>query len=176
MMLQFSFSRLLSYKPEPVFISALKRLYADYLVLKSQQKSSISMFQLFDLNHTNLITADSLLELNKILKITTEDLILQAFKKVDINGSGSLEYNEFQAIITDFRTILDKDIIRALFYLCDRDRNESIDEKNFKDVCKEALEVEDTSDLFSRYCDSERKITYPSFEKLVYENIKYKAD
>ena len=78
----------------------------------------------------------------------SKEIIGEIFSKLDLDGSGTISYNEFLTSIIDSRKILTEDRLEKAFKMFDRDENGLLsvdeiksffggDEKTWKKVLKE---------------------------------------
>ena len=108
------------------------------------------MFKEFDKEDKGTISKEVFVaQIEKIDgSIVSKEIIGEIFSKLDLDGSGTISYNEFLTSIIDSRKILTEDRLEKAFKMFDRDENGllSVDEiksffggneKTWKKVLKE---------------------------------------
>lgn len=108
-------------------------------------------FNTFDKDRSGTITTKELLTvMRSIGQNPTEDEILNLVVEYDVNGDGTIDFDEFCEMMLKTNKDIDQSVeIREAFKIFDRDGNGYIDAKEFKDVitrmgsCLTAAEAEE---------------------------------
>jgi calcium-dependent protein kinase len=106
----------------------------NHMTTKEERNDLMRVFKILDKNSDGRLTKEELLEgYNK--SIPMNDLeIDDLMKKLDNDGSGSIDYTEFVAAAMDKEKVLTKKRIEACFLLFDKDKSGSISKTELKQM------------------------------------------
>ncbi len=132
------------------FKQAVLQFISTEFNLKKEEDELKRMFREFDKEDKGTISKEVFVaQIEKIDgSIVSKEIIGEIFSKLDLDGSGTISYNEFLTSIIDSRKILTEDRLEKAFKMFDRDENGllSVDEiksffggneKTWKKVLKE---------------------------------------
>ena len=103
----------------------------------------MKIFKALDKNCDGKLTKDELQEgYNKSLAITDNE-IDELMKKLDNDGSGSIDYTEFVAAAMDKEKVLTKQRIQNCFQLFDKDKSGQISKDELKNMLGGADNISD---------------------------------
>ena len=132
------------------FKQAVLQFISTEFNLKKEEDELKRMFKEFDKEDKGTISKEVFVaQIEKIDgSIVSKEIIGEIFSKLDLDGSGTISYNEFLTSIIDSRKILTEDRLEKAFKMFDRDENGLLsvdeiksffggDEKTWKKVLKE---------------------------------------
>ena len=132
------------------FKQAVLQFISTEFNLKKEEDELKRMFKEFDKEDKGTISKEVFVaQIEKIDgSIVSKEIIGEIFSKLDLDGSGTISYNEFLTSIIDSRKILTEDRLEKAFKMFDRDENGFLsvdeiksffggDEKTWKKVLKE---------------------------------------
>lgn len=130
-------------------------------------------FYIFDKNKTGLITPKELGEVMKSLgQIATDEELLDMLNEVDLDGNGTIDYNEFLSLMT--RKMRDTDTEEELietFKIFDKDGNGQISANEIVDVMNrlgQSITVEEAMEIIKEADrDGDGYINYEEFVRLI---------
>ena len=132
------------------FKQAVMQFITTEFNLKKDEEELKKMFKVFDKKSKGTINRESFIkQLEKIDDgAVSREIISDIFSKIDLDGSGSISYNEFLTSILDSKKFLTEDRLTKAFNTLDRDENGLLsvdeiksffggDEKTWKKVLKD---------------------------------------
>ena len=132
------------------FKQAVMQFITTEFNLKKDEEELKKMFKVFDKKSKGTINRESFIkQLEKIDEgAVSREIISDIFSKIDLDGSGSISYNEFLTSILDSKKFLTEDRLTKAFNTLDRDENGLLsvdeiksffggDEKTWKKVLKD---------------------------------------
>mgnify|MGYP000691598503 CR=1 FL=1 len=113
------------------------------MTTKEERNELMKIFKALDKNCDGKLTKDELQEgYNKSLAITDNE-IDELMKKLDNDGSGSIDYTEFVAAAMDKEKVLTKQRIQNCFQLFDKDKSGQISKDELKNMLGGADNISD---------------------------------
>jgi calcium-dependent protein kinase len=113
------------------------------MTTKEERNELMKIFKALDKNGDGKLTKDELQEgYNKSLAITDNE-IDELMKKLDNDGSGSIDYTEFVAAAMDKEKVLTKQRIEYCFQLFDKDKSGQISKDELKNMLGGADNISD---------------------------------
>ena len=132
------------------FKQAVMQFISTEFNLKKEEEELKKMFKVFDKNSKGTISQQMFIkQLEKIDEdVVSKEIISDIFSRIDLDGSGSISYNEFLTSIIDSKKFLTEDRLEKAFKMLDRDENGLLsvdeiksffggDEKTWKKVLKD---------------------------------------
>ncbi len=100
----------------------------NYLMTKEEKNEMIEMFQSLDKNGDGVLTKEEIYDGYKeaLGDMEAKKEVDRIFAEVDIDGSGTIDYNEFVMAATNRQKLLNKEKLEATFKVFDKDGSGSI--------------------------------------------------
>jgi len=93
------------------------------LITKEEKNKLLSQFQCWDKNGDGVLSKEEIFEGYKVLfgETKAKEDIDQIFKTIDLDGNGTIDYNEFVTATVDKTKLLSKQNLEATFKCFDKD-------------------------------------------------------
>jgi calcium-dependent protein kinase len=163
------------------FKQAVMQFISTEFNLKKEEEELKRMFKVFDKNSKGTISREIFIKQLEMLdeNVLSKELISDIFTMIDLDGSGTISYNEFLTSIMDNKKYLTEDRLEKAFRTLDKDDNgylsvEEIksvfggDEKTWKKVLKD---VDKNGDGEVDYNEFKQIMIGFDFKELVDGNI-----
>jgi calcium-dependent protein kinase len=100
----------------------------NHLMSKEEKNELLELFQEFDKNGDGVLTKDEIFEGYKSIlgEIEATKEVERIMNEVDIDKSGTIDYNEFLLAATNRQNIVNKEKLEATFRMFDKDGSGSI--------------------------------------------------
>ena len=157
---------------------------ANMLVSKGEQKELLTAFQALDLDGNGVLTVDELIQGYKKIypNMQAEDIektVNELVKKIDVNGSGQIDFTEFLVASMSQNLLLNGNKIARAFEMFDTDGDGFIDRKELK-AAMGGISLTDVEwDRLIEQYDTDRdgkvlsddQISLPEFTKMLTEMV-----
>ncbi len=108
----------------------------NYLMTKEEKNEMIEMFQSLDKNGDGVLTKEEIFEGYKetLGEVEAKKEVDRIFSEVDIDGNGTIDYNEFVMAATNRQKLLNKEKLEATFKAFDKDGSGTISADEIKSI------------------------------------------
>lgn len=146
----------------------------NYLMSKEEKNEMLGMFQSLDTNGDGVLSRDEIYEGYKqtLGEIEAKKEVDRIMSEVDIDNSGTIDYNEFVMAATNRQKLLNQDKLEATFKIFDKDGSGTIscdelksllhikseDKKTIEDLIKEVDKNSDGEISLSEFKDMMKKL------------------
>ena len=106
----------------------------NYLMTKEEKNEMLEMFQSLDANGDGVLSRDEIFEGYKqtLGEIEAKKEVDRIMSEVDIDNSGTIDYNEFVMAATNRQKMLNKEKLEATFKVFDKDGSGTISADEIK--------------------------------------------
>lgn len=113
----------------------------NHLMSKEDKNELLEVFNKFDTDHDGVLSKEEIFNGYKetLGEIEAAKEVERIMKAVDINGDGTIDYNEFLIVATNRQKLLNKEKLEATFNMFDKDGNGSISAAEIKAVLGPAI-------------------------------------
>ncbi|CAD8083505.1 unnamed protein product [Paramecium sonneborni] len=118
---------------------AMLNYIAENMMSEQDKKKLMEEFQKFDLNKDGQLTKDELLKVYSTM-LSSEQAAQEVdtiFKKIDHNGSGRIDYQEFIIATIDQKKYFNREKLLMLFQQIDRDHSGQLSKQEVKKLLRD---------------------------------------
>ena len=118
------------------FKQAVMQFISTEFNLKKEEEELKRMFKVFDKNSKGTISREIFIKQLEMLdeNVLSKELISDIFTMIDLDGSGTISYNEFLTSIMDNKKYLTEDRLEKAFKTLDKDDNGHLSVEEIKSV------------------------------------------
>ena len=119
------------------------------LLSKEEKNDLLELFQQFDTNGDGVLTKEEILNGYKTIMPfdDAEKEVERIMNEVDIDKSGTIDYNEFVLATINEQKVLNKEKLEATFKMFDKDGSGSISSDEIKSVLGKSVDMKVLEDM-----------------------------
>ncbi|CAD8150319.1 unnamed protein product [Paramecium octaurelia] len=145
------------FKQQSQMQNAMLNYIAENMLQEQDKKKLMEEFQKFDLNKDGLLTKDELLKVYTTM-YTSEQANQEVdaiFSKIDQNGSGKIDYQEFVLATIDQKKYFNREKLLLLFQQIDRDHSGQLSKLEVKKLLRDMQVPKEKLDQLSKQLDQD---------------------
>ena len=128
----------------------------NHLLSKEEKNELLELFQSFDKNGDGVLSKEEIYEGYK-LNMDEEDALKEVeriMNEIDIDKSGTIDYNEFLIAATNRQKVLNKDKLEQTFRMFDKDGNGSISLDEIRSILGNSFTDQKVLESIVKECDT----------------------
>ena len=143
----------------------------NHLLSKEEKNELLELFQSFDKNGDGVLSKEEIFEGYK-LQMDEEDAkkeVDRIMSEIDIDKSGTIDYNEFLIAATNRQKVLNKDKLEQTFKMFDKDGNGSISLDEIRSILGNSFTDQKVLESIVKECDTngDGEISMTEFKEMM---------
>jgi calcium-dependent protein kinase len=170
-------NNLKTFRAERKLQQAIWIFLATYFSNKEEKTKMIEVFQSLDKDKDGILTPDEIREGYELItgKVQDAKAIEEMIKKIDMNGSGTIDYTEFVTATINRNTLLSTEKLEGAFNLFDKDGNGYLTIDELKEFFTPSQKVEEAAwnDVISEVdMNKDGQISMVEFKEMMLKMLK----
>jgi calcium-dependent protein kinase len=143
----------------------------NHLLTKEEKNEMLELFQSFDKNGDGVLSKEEIYEGYKasLGEIEAKKIVEKIMKEIDIDKSGTIDYNEFLIAATSRQSVLNKEKLEQTFQMFDKDGNGSISLDEIRSILGNSFTDQKALEAIIKECDTngDGEISMSEFKEMM---------
>jgi calcium-dependent protein kinase len=143
----------------------------NHLLTKEEKNEMLELFQSFDKNGDGVLSKEEIFEGYKAAlgEIEAKREVERIMSEIDIDKSGTIDYNEFLIAATNRQSVLNKEKLEQTFKMFDKDGNGSISLDEIRSILGNSFTDQKSLEAIIKECDTngDGEISMAEFKEMM---------